>query len=96
MDKLLSPYLCGYRKGYSVHHALITLLEKWHIFLDNNGFDGAILMDLSNAFDTVNHNLLIAKLQACGFSMKALKLIESYLSNRWQRTKVNNSFSSWT
>ena len=48
-------------------------------------------MDLSKAFDTVNHNLLIAKLQAYGFSMKALKLIKSYLSNRWQRTKVNNS-----
>ena len=53
-------------------------------------------MDLSKAFDTVNHNLLIAKLQAYGFSMRALKLIKSCLSNRWQRTKVNNSFSSWT
>ena len=38
--KLLSPYLCGYRKGYSVQHALITLLEKWRISLDNNGFGG--------------------------------------------------------
>ena len=96
VDKLLSPYLCGYRKGYSMQHALITLLEKWRISLDNNGIGGAILMDLSKAFDTVNHNLLIAKLQAYGFSMKALKLIKSYLSNKWQRTKVNNFFSSWT
>ena len=94
VDKLLSPYLCGYRKGYSVHHALITLVEKWRISLDNNRFGGAILVDLSKAFDTINHNLLIAKLQAYGFSVKALKLIKSYLSNRWQRTKVNNSFSS--
>ena len=96
VDKLLSPYLCCYRKGSSVQHALITLLEKWQISPHNNGFGGAILMDLSKAFDTVNHNLLIAKLQAYGFSMKALKLVKSYLSNRWQRTKVNNSFSSWT
>ena len=58
VDKLLSPYLCGYRKGYSVQHALITLLAKCRISLDNNGFDGEILMDISKAFDTVNHNLL--------------------------------------
>ena len=93
MDKLLSPYLCGYRNEYSVQHALITLLEKWCISLDNNGFGGAILMDLSKAFDTVTHNLLIVKLQAC---MKALKLIKSYLSNRLQRTKFNDTFSLWT
>ena len=92
----LCPYLCRYGKGYSVQHALITLLDKWRIYLDNNGLGGAILMDLSKAFDAVNHNLLIAKLQTYGFCMKALKLIKSYLSNRWQRTKVNNSFNSST
>ena len=46
---------------------------------------GAISMDLSKAFDTLNHDLLIAK----------LKLNKSYLTNRWQRTKVNNTYSSW-
>ena len=87
MDKLLSPYLCGYRKGYSVQHALITLLEKWRISLDNNGFGGAILMDLSKAFDTINHDLLIAKLHAYGFSKKALKLMKSYLSNKMAKNQ---------
>ena len=53
-------------------------------------------MDLSKAFDTINHNLLIAKLHAYGFNKDALKLIKSYLTNRWQRTKVNNSYSDWT
>ena len=51
-------------------------------------------MDLSKAFDTLNHDLLIAKLHAYGFSRNALMLIKSYLSNRWQRTKINNSYSS--
>ncbi len=60
MDKLLSPYLCGYIKGYSVQHTLITLLGKWRISLDDNGFGGAIFVDLSKAFVTLNNDLLIA------------------------------------
>ena len=63
--------------------------------MNNNGFGGAVLMDLSKAFDTLHHDLLIAKLHAYGFDNSALKLIKSYLSNRWQRTKINTSFSSW-
>ena len=52
-------------------------------------------MDLSKAFDTIKHDLLLAKLHACGFSKKALKLIHNYLSNRWHRTKINKDFSTW-
>ena len=64
--------------------------------LDNRGYAGAILMDLSKAFDTINHELLLAKLYAYGFEKNALRLIMSYLTERWQRTKINHSFSSWT
>ena len=78
----LSPYLCGYRKGYSAQHALLTLIEKWKSILDKKGFGGAILMDLSKAFDTLNHELLIAKLHAYGFSSDALVLIKSYLKDK--------------
>ena len=53
-------------------------------------------MDLSKAFDTLNHELLIAKLSAYSFNNESLKLIQSYLTNRWQRTKINKSFSRWT
>ena len=52
-------------------------------------------MDLSKAFDTLSHDLLIAKLDMYGFDKQALRLISSYLSKRWQRTKINQSFSSW-
>ena len=45
------------------------------------------------AFDSLNHNLLTAKLHTYGFSEESLRLIQSYLTNRWQRTKVNTSFS---
>ena len=52
-------------------------------------------MDLSKHFDTINHSLLLAKLEPCGFSMTFLKLMQSYLCNRFQSTSVNASFSYW-
>ena len=89
--------MCGYRKGFNTQYALLSLIEKWKKTLDDNGYTtGAILMDLPKASDTINHELLIAKLYAYGFSKDALKLIHSYLSDRWQRTKINKSFSSWS
>ena len=51
-------------------------------------------MDLSKAFDTINHDLLIAKLGAYGFYTESLKLVRSYLTSRFQRKKVNTSFST--
>ena len=95
VEKYLSPYLCGYRKGYNAQYALTAMIEKWKKSLDNKGLAGAILMDLSKAFDTLNHELLIAKLGAYGFDESALTIILSYLSDRWQRTKINTTFSTW-
>ena len=52
-------------------------------------------MDLPKTFDKIKHDLLIAKLYAYGFSKESLKLLHSYLSNRWHRTKISKQFSSW-
>ena len=60
INNFLSPYLCGYRKGFSIQLALTSLTEKWKKGLNNKGFGGALLMDLFKAFDTINHDLLIA------------------------------------
>ena len=54
-----------------------------------------MLTDLSKAFDCLNHELLVAKLNAYGFTLPALKLVHDYLSDRKQRTRVNNSYSTW-
>ena len=58
IGKFLSPSLCGYRKGFSTQYALLSLIERWRLCLDKQGFAGALLMDLSKAFDTINHELL--------------------------------------
>ena len=76
-----SDFLCGYRQGFSTQHALIKLIEKWRQSLDSRGYCGTVLMDLSKAFDTINHELLIAKLHAYGFNKESLELILDYLSN---------------
>lgn len=52
-------------------------------------------MNLSKEFDTLNDELLIAKLSADGFNNKSLKLMQFHLTNRWQRIKINKSFSQW-
>ena len=96
MDKYLSPYLCGFHKGYSAQYCLMNMLERWNKALGNKKIAGAILSDLSKAFDCLHHGHLIAKLEAYGFDHISLGYIDSYISGRKQRTKVNNKFSGWS
>ena len=95
IDPLLSKYQCGFRKGFSAQHCLLAMLEKWKNAVDKGKVFGALLTDLSKAFDCLPHELIIAKLNAYGFNLPALKLMHSYLSHRKQRTKVNHAYSSW-
>ena len=71
------------------------MLEFLKNSLDKGFKTGILLTDLSKAFDSISHDLLIAKLNAYGFSNNALNLIFNYLTGRNQRTKVSESFSSW-
>ena len=70
------------------------MLEKWKKALDKEENMTAIIMDLSKAFDTINHGRLLAELKAYGFSKQALSFTCSYLKNRRQRVQINNKFSS--
>ena len=94
-EPILSKYQCGFRKGSSAQPCLLATLEKWKSAVDNKKTFGALLTDLSKAFDCLFHDLLIAKLNAYGFSLPALRLVQSYLTKRKQKTKINSEFSSW-
>ena len=94
MEDKLSEYLTGFRKSHGTQHFLVTMLEKWKKAVDNGEYVSALFLDLSKAFDTINHDLLLAKLKAYGFSPNALKLMHSYLNNRKQQVQINNKFSS--
>ena len=93
MEDKLSKYLTGFRKSHGTQHLLVTMLEKWKKAVDNGEYVSALFLDLSKAFDTINHDLLLAKLKAYGFSPNALKLMHSYLNNRKQQVQINNKFS---
>ena len=87
ISNYLFPYLRGYRKSFSSQQALLSLIENWKKILDKNGSRRTVLMGLSKAFDTIKYDLLVAKLYAYGFNKESLKLLHSYLSNRWHMTK---------
>ena len=95
ISSIISPYLSGFRKGYNTQHALLRLLDKLNRSLDKKHSVGLVFMDLSKAFDSIPHDLSIAKLNAYGFDKQSLKLIYSYLKGRQQRVKINSDYSSW-
>ena len=82
-------------KVYSTQRCLLAILEKWKAAIDRGEPLGAFLTDLSKAFDWLSHQFLLAKLHAYGFSISALRMIHSYLTNRKQRTKIHFIYSSW-
>ena len=95
MDSHLSDLLAAYRKLYSCSNVLSRCVETWKYHLDQSELVGCVLMDLSKAFDSLPHGLLIAKLHAYGFAYKACDFIFSYLKNRKQRVKLGSTRSEW-
>ena len=89
-EDIFSDYQFGFRKGISTQQCLIILIETWKKHIDNKESFGALLTDLSKAFDCVNHELLTAKLHAYWLDNSSLRLIYSYLNNR------PFEFSTWS
>ena len=92
----LNPLLCAFRQGHGTQHALFRLLQAWQKKLDDSGYTGTVLMNLSKAHSCQLHDLIIAQFEASGFDNISLKLFHSYFSNRKQRFKIGSAISEWT
>ena len=79
----------GFREKHSTNHALFSITEKIREGLDNNNFACGICIDLQKAFDTVNHDILLQKLNHYGIRGVANTWFKSYLSNRTQFVSIN-------
>ena len=79
----------------AVKQPLLRIVEDWKEAHDKIMFVGAILMDLSKAFDCLPHDLIIKKLNAYGMSDSSCRLMASYLCNRTQRVKIGSVVSLW-
>ena len=95
MSDKFSKYLAAFRKNHNTQRALLNMIENWKSNLDKGNKTGAAFVDLSKTFDTLDHFLLIAKLEAYGFDNLSLEFMKNYLTNRKQRCKFGNSFSVW-
>jgi hypothetical protein len=89
-SQLLYKYQYGFRKNHSTEHALIELVDQIRLNMDKKQMTCGIFIDLSKAFDTVNHQILLAKLENYGIRGKALDLLKSYLSDRKQYVHIEN------
>ena len=87
----------NYQSGFGKHHStdlcLSFLNDKILKSFDKGLFTGKILIVLQKGFNTINHEILLGKLHAIGFSKKALAWFKSYLSDRSFKVNINNHFS---
>jgi len=92
---LMNPLQSGYRKGHSTMTALLKVADDMRKSIDHRKLTLLVLLDLSKAFDRVNHKLLLIKLEKLGFSVSVIRWLEHYLSNRWQRVLSGDFQSDW-
>ena len=93
-NEILTDYQPGFRKGYSTCSSLLRTTNDWLVNMDKGLINGVVFLDLKKAFDTVDHDILIKKLEFYGIKNNALRWFISYLSNRKQVCKVGMSMSN--
>lgn len=96
VNNILYPHQYGFRKCYSTEHALLHLVNNISTALDDKKFALGVFLDLSKAFDTVNHRTLISKLHRYGVDDVALLWLSNYISDREQFVYINGISSKKT
>ena len=91
-EDIFHEHVFAYRKHHGTDTALLSLTEQWRKELDQHKIIGIVSMDLSKAFDTLPHELLVAKLKSYGADGKTTDLVHDYLANRRQRVRLGDQF----
>ena len=93
-NDLLADSQHGFRPKHSTLTALLEATNEWYLNIDNDLLNGVLFLDLKKAFDTVDHNILLKKLELYGVDPHALQWFTSYLSGRQQKTYANSTLSN--
>ena len=93
VHQILNESQSGFRQAHSTGTCLVDFLDSIYEEIDGGGIVGSVYLDLSKAFDSIHHNILIVKLQKLGIRLGSCAWVESYLCDRTQHTKVNNTLS---
>ena len=94
-NKLLSDAQSGFRSNHSTQDVLLKCVDDWKAAIDKGKVVGTVMIDLSKAFDSICHSLLLRKLEATGVRDTALTWFSSYLTGRRQRVLTHSACSEW-
>ena len=93
-SELLSKFQSDYRRFHSTTTSLLDAINEWYTNMDQGKLNFVVSLDLSKAFNTVNHSILLKKLSHYGLHSETMKWFNSYLSERKQQCWVNGNLSS--
>ena len=91
--EILYEFQFGFRKGHSTSQAIAEIADNLRNAIDNNLYSCGVFLDFSKAFDTVNHTILLTKMELYGIRGVPLQLFASYLTNRQQYVQMRNTVS---
>jgi hypothetical protein len=84
----------GFRQKHSCHSALTKIIDNWHLNINNGKMCGAVFVDFKKAFDMIDHDILILKLETMRVNKNSVQLLKSFLTDRKQMVLFNNSLST--
>ena len=95
-EEIISKQQSGYRSLHSTVTALLEATDSWAFNIDRGYVNAVVFLDLKKAFNTVDHEILLTKMNRCGIQGKTLDWFKSYLTNHTQQCSVNGCLPDFT